>query len=236
VEAIDHPVSRYALDVLEGNIAAGPLVRMACERHLLDLETGADRGLVFDTDAADMVIRFAKVLRHTTGSMAGASLTLQPWQVFRHGSVFGWKHAETGLRRFRSTYHQVAKKNGKTTDTAVPMLYTQLFDGEGAPQGYCAATTRDQAGLLFNEIKRMIRVFGALAVARRLQDADPVAAHERLHRRAQPRRQQRRRHQPAFCGPRRGPPLDRPRACGRGDQLDDCPVATDRLGDHDRRG
>ena len=129
----------------------------------LDLETGADRGLVFDTNAADMVIRFAKVLRHTTGSMAGASLTLQPWQVFRHGSVFGWKHAETGLRRFRSTYHQVAKKNGKTTDTAVPMLYTQLFDGEGAPQGYCAATTRDQAGLLFNEIKRMIRGSSALS-------------------------------------------------------------------------
>nr|WP_254885269.1 terminase large subunit [Salipiger sp. HF18] len=95
--------------------------------------------------------------------MAGAELALQPWQVFRHGSVFGWKHAETGLRRFRATYHQVAKKNGKTTDTAVPMLFTQLFDGEGAPQGYCAATTRDQAGLLFNEIKRMIRGSPALS-------------------------------------------------------------------------
>jgi len=163
VDPIDHPVSRYALDVIEGGRAAGPLVRLACERHLMDLETGADRGLVFDTRAADMVIRFAKLLRHTTGPMAGAELALQPWQVFRHGSIFGWKHAETGLRRFRSSYHQVAKKNGKTTDTAVPMLFTQLFDGEGAPQGYCAATTRDQAGLLFNEIKRMIRGSAALS-------------------------------------------------------------------------
>ncbi|WP_456064403.1 terminase large subunit [Chachezhania sediminis] len=133
------------------------MVRMACERHLLDLETAADRGLFFDTRAADRIVNFAGLLRHTTGKMAGASFDLQPWQVFRHGSVFGWKHEETGLRRFRSTYHQVAKKNGKTTDTAVPMLFTQLFDGEGAPQGYCAATTRDQAGLLFNEMKRMIR-------------------------------------------------------------------------------
>ncbi|HBM58016.1 MAG TPA: terminase, partial [Citreicella sp.] len=163
MDPIDHPVSRYALDVIEGGRAAGPLVRLACERHLMDLETGADRGLVFDTRAADMVIRFAKLLRHTTGPMAGAELALQPWQVFRHGSIFGWKHAETGLRRFRSSYHQVAKKNGKTTDTAVPMLFTQLFDGEGAPQGYCAATTRDQAGLLFNEIKRMIRGSAALS-------------------------------------------------------------------------
>lgn len=157
MDPIDHPVSRYALDVIEGRTAAGPLVKLACKRHLIDLEEGESRGLYFDTHAASMVTRFSKLLRHTTGPMAGAELELQPWQVFRHGSVFGWKHRDTGLRRFRSTYHQVAKKNGKTTDTAVPMLFTTLFDGEGAPQGYCAATTRDQAGLLFGEIKRMVR-------------------------------------------------------------------------------
>ncbi|QRF66371.1 terminase large subunit [Ponticoccus alexandrii] len=157
MDPIDHPVSRYALDVIEGRTSAGPLVKLACKRHLIDLEEGESRGLYFDTRAASMVTRFSRLLRHTTGPMAGAEFELQPWQVFRHGSVFGWKHRDTGLRRFRSTYHQVAKKNGKTTDTAVPMLFTTLFDGEGAPQGYCAATTRDQAGLLFGEIKRMVR-------------------------------------------------------------------------------
>lgn len=157
MEPIDHPVSRYAIGVVEGDIVAGDLVRMACERHLMDLETGADRGLVFDCEAASRIIRWGGMLQHTTGPMAGRPLKLEPWQEFRHGSVFGWKHAETGLRRFRSTYHQVGKKNGKTTDTGVPMLYTQLFDGEAAPQGYCAATTKDQAGLLFKEMKRMIK-------------------------------------------------------------------------------
>ncbi|MGR3452889.1 terminase large subunit [Pseudooceanicola sp.] len=157
MEAIDHPVSRYAADVVEGKEVAGELVRLACERHLLDLETAGDRGWVFDCRKADQVLNFAGMLQHTVGPKAGEPLTLQPWQMFRHGSVFGWRHAETGLRRFRSTYHQVGKKNGKTTDTAVPMLFTQLFDGEAAPQGYCAATTRDQAGLLFKEMKRMIR-------------------------------------------------------------------------------
>lgn len=157
MEPIDHPVSRYAIGVVEGDTVAGDLVRMACERHLLDLETGADRGLIFDCQAATRIINWAGMLQHTTGPMAGKPLTLEPWQEFRHGSVFGWKQEETGLRRFRSTYHQVGKKNGKTTDTAVPMLYTQLWDGEAAPQGYCAATTKDQAGLLFKEMKRMIK-------------------------------------------------------------------------------
>ncbi|MCJ8139364.1 terminase large subunit [Falsirhodobacter halotolerans] len=164
---IDHPVSRYALDVIEGRIIAGDLVTKACLRHLTDLETGRDRGLYFDVQAATRITRFAKMICHTTGPMAGKPLALEPWQVFRHGSVFGWKREATGLRRFKSTYHQVAKKNGKTTDTAVPMLFTQLFDGEAAPQGYCAATTREQAGLLFNEIKRMIRASPALSAMMR---------------------------------------------------------------------
>ncbi|RVV99712.1 terminase [Mesobaculum littorinae] len=161
MEAIDHPVSRYALSVVAGDTVAGELVRMACERHLVDLERGADRGLWFDTKAASRILNFAGLIKHTTGPSAGKPLTLEPWQMFRHGSVFGWKRAD-GLRRFKATYHQVGKKNGKTTDTAVPALYTQLFDGEAAPQGYCAATTRDQAGLLFKELKRMIRASPAL--------------------------------------------------------------------------
>ncbi|WP_276946675.1 terminase large subunit [Haematobacter massiliensis] len=162
MEPIDHPVSQYAVSVVEGREVAGELVRHACERHLLDLETGRERGLYFDCKAASRIINFGKLIQHTTGPMAGKPLTLEPWQAFRHGSVFGWKR-ESGLRRFRATYHQVAKKNGKTTDTAVPMLYTQLFDGEAAPQGYCAATTRDQAGLLFNELKRMVSASPALS-------------------------------------------------------------------------
>lgn len=157
MEPIDHGVSRYALGVVDGSIVAGDLVRMACERHLMDLETGGDRGLVFDCQAASMIIRFAKTLQHTAGPMAGQPLALEPWQVFRHGAIYGWKYRETGLRRFRSTYHQVGKKNGKTTDTAVPMIFSQLFDGESSPEAYCAATTRDQAGLLFKGVKRIIK-------------------------------------------------------------------------------
>jgi phage terminase large subunit-like protein len=153
----DHGVSRYAAGVVDGTIVAGDMVRMACERHLMDLETGRDRGLYFDPQAASMICNFANMLQHTAGPKAGDPLTLEPWQVFRHGSVFGWKREDTGQRRFVDTYHQVGKKNGKTTDTAVPLLFTQLFDGESAPEAYCAATTRDQAGLLFKGLKRIIK-------------------------------------------------------------------------------
>ena len=102
----------YALP-RDGKVIAGELVKLACKRHVDDLATGRDRGLYFDTDAASMICNFAGMLQHTAGPLAGKPLTLQPWQVFRHGSMFGWKKTATRTRRFRDSYHQVGKKNGK---------------------------------------------------------------------------------------------------------------------------
>ena len=56
MDPADHSVSRYAAGVVDGSIVAGDLVRMQCERHLMDLETARDRGLFFDPQAASMMI------------------------------------------------------------------------------------------------------------------------------------------------------------------------------------
>lgn len=52
-------VTQYALDVVAGRIVTGQLVRRACERHLADLATGAQRGLHFDVAAASIVVLVA---------------------------------------------------------------------------------------------------------------------------------------------------------------------------------
>ena len=39
---------QYAEAVVSGEIVAGPHVRNACRRHLLDIEVGSERGLWFD--------------------------------------------------------------------------------------------------------------------------------------------------------------------------------------------
>ena len=49
------PVTDYAVRVVEGEIVAGRLVRLACQRHLRDLQDGAARGLWFDEEAAQFV-------------------------------------------------------------------------------------------------------------------------------------------------------------------------------------
>ena len=71
-KSIPDPTTGYAHDVIEGNIIVGPLVRLACQRHLDDLENGHKRNLYFDVAAANRVIQwFPNNLRHYMGEFEG---------------------------------------------------------------------------------------------------------------------------------------------------------------------
>ncbi|MGD9890308.1 MAG: hypothetical protein AB7R89_16300 [Dehalococcoidia bacterium] len=60
----------YALDVLDGTVTVGSLVRRACERHVRDLETGHARGLSFDADASAVAGWFYSHVDHVKGEWA----------------------------------------------------------------------------------------------------------------------------------------------------------------------
>jgi phage terminase large subunit-like protein len=149
------PVTQYALDVLAGRIVAGVLIRKACERHLGDLATGAARGLRFDVAAAQRAIAFPELLKHYKGEWAGQPITLEGWEKFALGALFGWKRAD-GTRRFRSLYLEVAKKNGKTILAAIIAILLAFFDNEAGAEVYSIATKRDQAKLSWNDAKHLI--------------------------------------------------------------------------------
>jgi len=147
---------RYAEDALTGKKIAGELERQACERFLADLER-EDWEFTFDTAKAERACRIIENFPHVKGQWAGTTITLEPWQCFIICNVFGWVHKETGLRRFRTVYIEVSRKNAKSTLTsAVALLMLALDDEEGA-EVYSAATTRDQARIVFNDAKQMAR-------------------------------------------------------------------------------
>jgi phage terminase large subunit-like protein len=156
------PITQYALDVLAGRVVAGTLVHKACERHITDLATGAERGLHFDAEAGMKAVEFFGVLRHYKGDLGkadggkGAFVHLEPWQVFIVGSLFGWKR-EDGMRRFRRFYVEVAKKNGKTLMGAGLMLLLTFFDGEPGAEGYSLATKEAQAKLTWADGAQFVK-------------------------------------------------------------------------------
>lgn len=153
-----NPVDDYALAVVSGEVPAGKYHRLSCQRHLKDRARENTLGFPyrFDLKKAERFFRFAEKLKHYKGEWAGQRIKLQPHQIFRKGCKHGWVHAETGLRRFRNSYEEIPRKNGKSLEAATETLFVTFFDGEPGAEGYCAATKRDQALIVFGDCRKLV--------------------------------------------------------------------------------
>lgn len=114
----------------------------------------SDKWYFDDVEAQRAIDFFPAMLTHVKGR--AGSFELQPWQQHIVGSVFGWKSKETGLRRYRQVYCEIPRKNGKTTMAAGVLLYMLLVDKEVGREVYSAATTREQAGLVYEIAAKMV--------------------------------------------------------------------------------
>lgn len=151
-----HPVTQYALDVLDGAIPANRWIRLACKRHIDDLKASAKKNnpYFFDEKAADHVISFYPTfLEFYEGGFVGQPFVLTPIQAFIVGSIFGWKRKADGFRRFRTAYIELSKGQGKTPLAAGIGLYCLCFDDEPGAEIYSSAVTKEQAGITFRDAK-----------------------------------------------------------------------------------
>jgi len=152
--------TKYAKQVLSGNIIASKWVNKACERHLNDIKQSKKHRQYeykFDVEKAEEAINFFSFLKHSKGEWAGQPIELELWQSFIIGSTFGWVNKKTELRRFKTSFSMVARKNGKSTVAAGVGLKGLLADGEMGAEIYTAAVKKDQAKIIFEEAQRMAR-------------------------------------------------------------------------------
>ena len=117
--------------------------------HTASDEAAVDQGCTFDDGAAQRVRRwFADYLRHSKGRWAGQPFELAGWQYDRViAPLFGWKRPD-GLRRFRTVYVEVPRKNGKSTMAAGIGNFLLVGDGEPGGEIYSAAADRQQANIV----------------------------------------------------------------------------------------
>ncbi|KMS71755.1 terminase [Streptomyces leeuwenhoekii] len=128
---------------------------------------GEAPGAVFDPDRVDRVIKAFSKLRHTQGQWAGQPLRPDPWQVaYILAPVFGWVRwdddAGAYVRIVRELYVDVPRKNGKSTLAGGLAIYMTCADGEGGAQVITAATTKEQAGFVFEPVKKLAEAAPAL--------------------------------------------------------------------------
>lgn len=148
-------IKKYVSDIISEKISSCEYTKSACKRHLDDLKRD---DIYFDEEAAARAIFFCETMKHVKGVLSGSKIKLEPWQKFFVGSIFGWKKKETGRRRFREATLIVTRKNAKTTIAAALGHYALVADGEKGAEVFCAATTEQQAYILFNIARSMVIV------------------------------------------------------------------------------
>lgn len=117
--------TQYALDVVDGKITAGIFVKLACQRHLDDIEKSKQEEYkyYFDVEKSEEIINFGEELTIAEGE-EHEHVNLYPFQCFILGSLNGWRTKKNGYRRFRTSYVQLGRQNGKSfiigrTETAL---------------------------------------------------------------------------------------------------------------------
>lgn len=164
--------TQYARDVVEGRIPSCRWHRLACARHLKDMDRAGTEAFpyLFNPELtnlagrayrpAERVCTFAQLMPHIKGDWAahGLRIKLEPWQVFILASVFGWVHQGTLKRRFRAADLFVPRKNAKSTLAAIIGLYMLALDDEFGAEVYSGATSQDQAMEVFRPALLMARM------------------------------------------------------------------------------
>ncbi len=162
VRARDHASIAVAFedDVLSGRVSVGSLFRRAIERQRRDLERveGPSFAYVFEPDRGAKVCRFIEsFLVHVEGDeeLVGTPLILAAFQVWMLVVAFGWVQRGTKRPRFRRIVAFMPSGSGKSTLSAgIAACY--LCVDKGASTIVTAATSRDQARLVFDWSRRML--------------------------------------------------------------------------------
>lgn len=153
--------AEYMDSVLSGEIVACDKIKKLC-RMMRPRIDGGYKCWHYDADRALRPVNFIERYCCLPEGKPGRKIALEPFQLFVLEMLFGFVD-DNGLRQFHECMWVVARKAGKTSLSAALAIYMLMADGEGAPQCYSAATSKDQASLLYGSMLRMVAQSPALS-------------------------------------------------------------------------
>ena len=157
-----NPIREYWEQIENGEVVVGEKIRETYRKLIKDMETKVSV-YYYSYSHANHVIEFIEnFCKHSKGKVAGKPVILELWEKAMLAAVFGFIDIE-GCRKYREAILIVAKKNGKSLISSCVGLYMQVADGEGGPEIYSVATKKDQAKIIWNESKRMVKKSPALS-------------------------------------------------------------------------
>lgn len=105
-------MDNYIAQVMDGSLIAGEKIKLACQRHLDDLEKAKkpDYPYYYDDAQAKKAIQFMELLPGTDGK----PIKMLGFQKFIISSLYGWRTKEGNYRRFNRAFISMSRKNSKT--------------------------------------------------------------------------------------------------------------------------
>jgi len=106
-------VTEYAKKVVNGDVFCGELHKLACQRHLNDLERQNTENFPYfwNIKKSEKALKYAEMLIIIEG-FERKEVELIDSQIFDIGCRFGWLN-QNNKRRFRRSYKSMAKQNRK---------------------------------------------------------------------------------------------------------------------------
>lgn len=158
--ADDNPILEYWRKISSGEIVVGQKIRRLYQKLAWDVENPGE--WFYSQKRAQHVIDFIeRFCRHSKGKLGGMPVTLELWQKAMLAAGFGFID-EDGIRKYREIILIIGKKNGKSTLASAIGNYMLFADGEAGPEVYAVATKKDQAKIIWEEARRMVRKSPAL--------------------------------------------------------------------------
>lgn len=173
------PATEYAFNVLDEKVMTGYLMKLACFRHLRDLQRVENEEFEFyyDVNEVDKILKFAAIAPNVDTSKP---TKLMDWQKFIFAMLFGWRDG-LGTKRFTRVVLSVARGQGKSYLMAIYMSYSFLIESMGLSNQDFLVTAEnyDQTGKLYGYIANMLKsIIDQQPVFKKLAEEDDLVIHE----------------------------------------------------------
>lgn len=156
-----NPILEYWQDIESGKEVVCDKIHRTYKKIVHDL-TDTTGEFFYSPKRANHVLEFAEnYCRHSKGKWGGKPVVLEPWEKALLATIFGFIDID-GNRKYREAVLIVGKKNGKSLIASIVGLYLLVGDNEPGPEIYAVASKRDQAKIIWQEAKRMVRKSPAL--------------------------------------------------------------------------
>lgn len=119
---------------------------------------------MYDEKKADRAVNFISELKHTKGKFWGKKFELLPWQEKIIRDVYGTvRDEDPSIRQFTTAYVEIPKKQGKSELAAAIALNQLCNDDEWRAEVYGCAADRQQASIIYDVAKDMVKQSKALS-------------------------------------------------------------------------